>query len=213
MNRGMIGKKLGMMNLYSQEGDIIPVTVIQLGPCVVTQIKTMGTDGYNAIQLGFGERKKSSINKPLQGHYEKSGGTPYELLREFRVDDPEKYETGKSITADMFATGELVDVSGRTKGRGFAGVIKRHGFSGGGATHGSKCKRIPGSVGCSAWPAKVTKGKKMPGHYGDDRKTTKNLKIIDIRLDQNLVLLKGAVPGSKNGMVTIQKKKVLTKKK
>jgi large subunit ribosomal protein L3 len=212
MNKGMIGKKLGMINIYSQEGNIIPVTVVQLGPCVVTQIKTMGTDGYNAIQLGFGERKKTSINKPLQGHYKKSGGTPYELLREFRVDDPEKYKAGQSITADMFATGELVDVSGRSKGRGFAGVMKRHGFSGGRATHGSKSKRIPGSIGCSAWPAKVTKGKKMPGHYGYDRKTTKNLKIVDIRLDQNLVLVKGAIPGTKNGMVTIQKKKILTRK-
>ncbi len=212
MNRGLIGKKLGMMNLFSQEGNIIPVTVVQVGPCTVTQVKTMGKDGYNAIQLGFGERKKTSINKPLQGHYEKSGGTPYELLREFKVDESEKYETGQSITVDMFAAGELVDVSGRTKGRGFSGVIKRHGFSGGRKTHGSKSHRIPGSIGCSAWPAKVIKGKKMPGRYGYDRKTTQNLKIVDIRFEENLILLKGAVPGSKNSIVTIQKKQALIRK-
>ncbi len=207
MNRGLIGKKLGMMNLFSQEGNIIPVTVVQVGPCTVTQVKTMGKDGYNAIQLGFGERKKTSINKPLQGHYKKSGGSSYKLLKEFRVDDPEKYETGQSIGVDMFSTGELVDVSGRTKGRGFSGVMKRHGFSGGNKTHGSKSHRIPGSIGCSAWPAKVVKGKKMPGQYGYERKTAQNLKIADIRTEENLVFLRGAVPGSRNSMVTLQKKK------
>ena len=209
MNRGLIGKKLGMMDLFSPEGNMIPVTVVQVGPCVVTQVKTVARDGYNAIQLGFGEKKKTSINKPLQGHYKKSGGTAYALLREFRVDDPEKYETGQSIALDMFSIGELVDVSGRTKGRGFSGVMKRHGFGGGRKTHGSKSHRIPGSIGCSAWPAKVIKGKKMPGRYGYERKTTKNLKIVDIRAEENLVLLKGAVPGSKNSMVMIQKKKTL----
>ncbi|OQY05383.1 MAG: 50S ribosomal protein L3 [Desulfobacteraceae bacterium 4572_123] len=208
MNRGLIGKKLGMMNLFSPEGNIIPVTVVQAGPCIVTQVKTMDTDGYNAIQLGFGERKKTSINKPLQGHYKKSGGTPYELLREFKVNDPEKYETGQNITVDMFSAGELVDVSGRSKGRGFSGVMKRHGFAGGRKTHGSKSHRIPGSIGCSAWPAKVIKGKKMPGRYGFELKTTKNLTIIDIRTEENLVFLKGAVPGSRNSMVTLQKKNI-----
>ncbi|MBW2592268.1 MAG: 50S ribosomal protein L3 [Deltaproteobacteria bacterium] len=212
MNRGLIGKKLGMMNLFSQEGNIIPVTVVRVGPCTVTQVKTLVTDGYNAIQLGFGERKKTSVNKPLHGHYKKSGGTPYELLREFTVDEPEKYETGQSITVDMFAAGELVDVSGRTKGRGFSGVMKRHGFSGGRKTHGSKSHRNPGSIGCSAWPAKVIKGKKMPGRYGYERKTTQNLKVVDIRFEENLILLKGAVPGSKNSIVTIQKKQVLIHK-
>lgn len=200
------------MNLFSQEGNIIPVTVVQVGPCIVTQVKTTIADGYNAIQLGFGERKKTSINKPLQGHYKKSGGTPYELLREFKVDDPKNYAAGQSITVDMFTTGELVDVSGRTKGRGFSGVMKRHGFAGGRKTHGSKSHRIPGSIGCSAWPAKVIKGKKMPGRYGYERKTIKNLKIVDIRIEENLILLKGAVPGSKNSMVTIQKKQALMSK-
>jgi len=207
MNRGLIGKKLGMMNLFSPEGNMIPVTVVRVGPCIVTQVKTVATDGYNAIQLGFGERKKTSINKPLQGHYKKSGGSSYKLLKEFRVDDPEKYETGQSIGVDMFSTGELVDVSGRTKGRGFSGVMKRHGFSGGNKTHGSKSHRIPGSIGCSAWPAKVVKGKKMPGQYGYERKTAQNLKIADIRTEENLVFLRGAVPGSRNSMVTLQKKK------
>jgi len=207
MCRGLIGKKLGMTALFTSDGKYIPVTVVQVGPCVVTQIKAMSSDGYNAIQLGFGERKKSRINKPMQGHLKKSGAECFGFLREVPVDDPGEYKLGQTVSLDLFAIGERIDVTGTTKGRGFAGVIKRHGFHGGKKTHGSHSHRIPGSIGCSAWPAKVVKGKKMPGQYGNNRKTVRNLEIVDIRPEQNLMLIKGAVPGSGYGLVEIKKPK------
>ena len=208
----MIGKKLGMTNTFTPEGRQIPVTVLEVGPCVVTQVKTVATDGYNAVQLGFGEKRKSKINKPLQGHFQKSGGDGYRRLKEFSVENPADFEPGQRITLDMFKVGERVDVTGKTKGRGFSGVMKRHGFAGGRKTHGSKSHRIPGSIGCSAWPAKVIKGKKMPGHYGYAVKTIKNLKIVDIRPEENLILLTGAVPGSISEIVTVKKKQNTLKK-
>jgi large subunit ribosomal protein L3 len=207
MCRGLIGKKLGMTGLFSTEGEYIPVTVVQVGPCVVTQIKTIATDGYNALQLGFGEKKDSRINKPMEGHLKKSGKTCYSILREVPVDDPEEYSLGQTIGLDVFKIGELVDVTGTTKGRGFAGVVKRHGFHGGKKSHGSHSHRIPGSIGCSATPAKVIKGKKMPGQFGNERKTTRNLKIVEIRPEENLMFIKGALPGSASGVVSIKKPK------
>lgn len=210
MCKGLIGKKLGMTGLFSNDGQHFPVTVVQVGPCVVTQIKTVDTDGYNALQLGFGEKKLSRITKPVQGHLKKSGGGNFAFLREVEVEDPGNYTLGQTISLDLFKIGERVDVVGVSKGRGFSGVIKRHGFSGGRMAHGGHCKRIPGSIGCSAWPSKVIKGKKLPGHYGTDRKTIRNLEIIDIRADENLLLIKGALPGSRSGMVTV-KKGVFTK--
>lgn len=208
----MLGKKLGMTSVYTSEGRMVPVTVIQAGPCVVTQVKTDDADGYDALQLGFGEKRKSRINKPLAGHLAKCGKGPFAHLREFRVEDSGSYKLGQTITLDMFAVGEKVDVTGTTKGRGFAGVIKRHGFHGGKKTHGSHSHRIPGSVGCSATPSKVIKGKKLPGHYGTDRKTVKNLEIVDIRPEHNLLLVKGAVPGSRSGLLEIKKLKIAGKK-
>jgi large subunit ribosomal protein L3 len=207
MSKGIIGKKLGMTTVFLPDGRYVPVTVVQVGPCVVTQIKSKQTDGYNALQLGFETLKASHTNKPMTGHFAKSGGTAYRYLREVGVDDPEAYSLGQTLGLEMFAVGEKVDVIGTSKGRGFAGVMKRHGFAGGRKTHGSKSHRIPGSIGCSAWPAKVIKGKKMPGHYGVDRKTVRNLEIVDIRADENLVLVKGAVPGHKSGLVAIHKLK------
>lgn len=207
MCKGMIGRKLGMTSVYSQEGHLIPVTAVQIGPCVVTQIKTESVDGYNALQLGMGEKKESKINKPMKGHIRKTEKNVCAVLKEFPVDNPEEFSVGQIIDSDMFDVGEIVNVTGNTKGRGFAGVMKRHGFGGGRETHGGKCHRIPGSIGCSAWPSKVIKGKKLPGHYGNERKTVKNLKIVDIRPDENLILLKGAIPGSKAGVVTINKTK------
>ena len=207
MCRGLIGKKLGMTGLFSTEGEYMPVTVVQVGPCVVTQIKTIATDGYNALQLGFGEKKESRINKPMEGHFKKSGETRFAILREVPVDDPGEYSLGQTISLDVFKIGERVDITGTTKGRGFAGVVKRHGFHGGKKTHGSHSHRIPGSIGCSAWPAKVIKGKKMPGQYGNTRNTVKNLEIVEIRPEQNLILIKGAVPGSGYGVVEIKKPK------
>lgn len=202
---------MGMTGLFTSDGNHIPVTAIQVGPCVVTQIKTVATDGYNALQLGFGEKKKSHANKALEGHLKKSGETRFAFLREVSVDDPSEYELGQTINIDIFSIGEHIDVSGTTKGRGFSGVIKRHGFHGGKKTHGSHSHRIPGSIGCSAWPAKVIKGKKMPGQYGNTRKTIRNLKIVDIRPEENLILIKGAIPGSRNGIVEIKKPKIAKK--
>jgi large subunit ribosomal protein L3 len=208
---GLIGKKLGMTGLFTSEGKNIPVTAVQVGPCVVTQIKTVANDGYNALQLGFGDKKKSRVNRSLEGHLKKSGETRFAFLREVTVNDPSEYGLGQTINIDIFNIGETIDVSGTTKGKGFSGVIKRHGFHGGKKTHGSHSHRIPGSIGCSAWPAKVIKGKKMPGQFGNTKKTIRNLEIIDIRPEENLILIKGAIPGSKNGIVEIKKPKIAKK--
>jgi large subunit ribosomal protein L3 len=205
---GLIGIKLGMTGLFSSEGRYLPLTVVEAGPCVITQIKTVDTDGYDALQLGFGEKKRSRINKPLQGHLKKSGEGCFAFLREFPVEDSGAYNLGQTITLDLFKIGERVDVTGTTKGRGFSGVIKRHGFHGGKRTHGSHSHRIPGSIGCSAWPAKVIRGKKMPGHYGAVRKTVRNLEVVDIRPEENLILIQGALPGPASGLVEIKKPKI-----
>lgn len=207
MSKGLIGKKIGMTSIFTDDGRYIPVTVIQAGPCVVTQIKTVAVDGYNALQLGFLEKRSDRVTKPLNGHFQKSGGQCYTYLREVKVDNPEEYNLGQQIGPDLFTIGERVEVVGKTKGRGFSGVIKRHGFGGGRETHGGKCHRIPGSIGCSAWPSKVIKGKKLPGRYGSDRKTVKGLEIIDIRPEENLILIKGSVPGHSQATVVINKRK------
>jgi large subunit ribosomal protein L3 len=194
-----------MTGLFTNDGRYFPVTVVQVGPCVVTQIKTIETDGYNALQLGFGDKKASRINKPVQGHLNKSGDGAFALLREVAVDDPENYTLGQTISLDLFEIGEKVDVVGYSKGRGFSGVMKRHGFGGGRMTHGSHSKRTPGSIGCSAWPSKVIKGKRLPGQYGVERKTIRNLEIVDMRPDENLIMLKGALPGARSAIVTLNK--------
>lgn len=201
----MLGKKLGMTSLFGSNGQYIPVTVIQAGPCTVTQVKTKGNDGYNALQLGFGEKKKARVTKPLQGHFDKSGGQCYSIIREFSVKNPDDFQTGQTVSLDMFSVGEKINVVGKTKGRGFAGVTKRHGFSLGQKTHGSRNYREPGAIGMSAWPSKVAKGKKMPGRYGNARQTMRNLEVVDIRPDQNLLLVKGAVPGPVNAVIEINK--------
>ncbi|ABW66518.1 50S ribosomal protein L3 [Desulfosudis oleivorans] len=205
MCRGIIGRKIGMTGVFSDQGEYVPVTVIEAGPCVVTQIKTVETDGYSALQLGFLEKKASKINKPLAGHFKKSGGVGFAYVREMAVDDPSAYTLGQVINAELFSAGEKVHVAGLMKGRGFAGVVKRHGFAGGKDTHGCHSHRVPGSIGTSAWPSKVFKGRKLPGRYGNTRITTKNLKIFDIQPETNLILIKGAVPGSNNGLVEIRK--------
>jgi large subunit ribosomal protein L3 len=207
MCKGLIGKKLGMTSQFSPAGRFVPITVVEAGPCVVTQVKTVEKDGYQALQLGFGKRSKRAITKPLQGHLKKSGLQTFAALKEVGVEDPEAYAPGQEITVEMFQVGERVQVVGSTKGRGFSGVIKRHGYHGGKKSHGSHSHRIPGSIGCSAWPSKVIKGKKLPGRYGNDRKTLKNVEIFDIRPKENLILLKGPVPGYKSGLVTIKKQK------
>jgi len=207
MYRGLLGRKLGMSSLFSPEGHRVPVTVLEVGPCVVTQVKTQTTDGYNALQVGFLEKRENRVNKPLQGHFRKSGGQACAFLREISVDDPSGYTLGQTLTVDMFQVGERVDISGISKGRGFSGVIKRWGFHGGGGGHGSMFHRAPGSVGCSATPSKIIKGRKMPGHYGNRRVTVRNLEIVDIRPEQHLMIVKGAVPGCRSGLVEVQKPK------
>jgi len=205
--KGILGRKLGMTRVYDENGRAIPVTVIEAGPCTILQKKTVGKEGYNAIQIGFLEKKESRLNKPEVGHCKRSGGVGFYHIKEFRVIDPSSYEIGQQITlAEILTIGDLIDISGNTKGKGFQGVIKRHGFSGGGAGHGSNFHRAPGSIGCSAWPSRVLKGKKMPGRMGNELMTQKNLKVIDIRIDENVLLVRGTVPGAKNGLLNIYTK-------
>jgi large subunit ribosomal protein L3 len=201
----LLGKKIGMTNVFSSEGKLVPVTVVQVGPCVVTQIKTNETDGYNALQLGFDEKPVEKLNKPIAGHLKKTGDKGFRVLREFRTDDAESVEPGATIGIDIFAIGDKVNISGISKGRGFQGTIKRHGFSRGPETHGSRNHRKPGSIGNSAWPGRVFKGKKLPGHMGTNRETIKNLTIVDIKHEDNLLLVKGPVPGFKTGILEVQK--------
>jgi large subunit ribosomal protein L3 len=205
MSKGLIGKKLGMTSVFMPDGSHIPVTVLEVGPCTVTQVKTLATDGYNAIQLGFGNKRPSRVNRPCKGHMKKAGDKLFSKLREFHVDDPENFDVGQDLSVEMFDVGEAVVVTGTSKGRGFQGVVKRHGFHGGKDSHGCKSHRVPGSIGTSAWPSRVTKGKKMPGQFGVECHTIKNLTIVDIRPDKNLLLIKGAVPGPSSGMVLIKK--------
>jgi len=201
----LLGKKIGMTNVFSSEGKLVPVTVVQVGPCVVTQIKTNETDGYNALQLGFDEKPVEKLNKPIAGHLKKTGDKGFRVLREFRTDDAESVKPGATIGIDIFAIGDKVNISGISKGRGFQGTIKRHGFSRGPETHGSRNHRKPGSIGNSAWPGKVFKGKKLPGHMGTNRETVKNLTIVDIKHEDNLLLVKGPLPGFKTGILEVQK--------
>lgn len=201
---GILGKKVGMTRVYSDAGAAIPVTAIEAGPCVVLQRKTVANDGYSAIQIGFAGMKESRLNKPMAGHVKAAGKGGFFHIKEFRVDDSEKYELGQEIRVEeLFKTGDLIDISGVSKGCGFQGVMKRHNFSGGPDTHGSMCHRAPGSIGCSAWPSRVVKGKKMPGRMGNDVVTKKNVIIIDIRPADNVLLVKGNIPGSKQGLLQI----------
>ncbi len=202
--KGLIGKKLGMTQVYDEKGVLTPVTVIEVGPCVVTGVKTVERDGYSAIQLGFGSRKAKNVTKARQGHLAKAGITGETLpaiLREIR--DAEA-EVGAVLKADIFSAGEYLDVIGVTKGRGFQGVVKRWNFGGGRASHGGAWERRPGSIGCCEWPGRVNKGKKMPGHYGNDRRTVQNLQIVRVMADSNCLLVKGAIPGCNGGIVTVK---------
>lgn len=204
----LIGKKVGMTQVFEKEGgQFIPVTVVQAGPCRVVQIKSEKTDGYNAVQLGFEEEnKKSRVNKPETGHCKKNGLPLYRHLREVRLPDLSGIEIGMEFKVDLFSAGDTVFVTGTSKGKGFAGVVKRHGFSGGPMTHGSRFHRGSGSIGHHATPNKIFKGKPMAGHMGVERVTVKNLKVVEIIPDQNIILIQGAVPGGENGILRIKKK-------
>ncbi len=203
MPKGILGRKVGMTQIFTDAGLAVPVTVIEAGPCYVVQKKTPEKDGYTAIQIGFGEKRESLFNKPLKGHFKTSGVRPLRYLRELRVEDPEAYQVGQEIKVDIFAQGEKVDVVGTTKGKGFAGGIKRHGFHRGPMAHGSKYHRRPGSLGAKG-PARVYKGRKLPGHLGAERVTVQNLEVIRVDGDRNLLALKGAIPGPKGGLVLVK---------
>jgi len=200
---GIIAKKKEMTQIFTDNGIVIPVTIIEAPPCAITQVKTLKNDGYYAIQLATGTKK--NMNKPLLGHLKRVGIKSCRTLFEFRVDDVKQYKVGQKINLSMFEEGEIVNVSGVSKGKGFQGVIKRHGFSGGPKTHGSTSHRVPGSTGASATPARVVKGTKLPGRTGGNRVTVKNLKIVKIYKEKNLIAVSGAIPGSRNGIVFLRK--------
>ncbi|MCL6638756.1 MAG: 50S ribosomal protein L3 [Firmicutes bacterium] len=203
MPKGILGKKVGMTQIFNEQGLAIPVTVIEAGPCIVVQKKTPEKDGYSAIQVGFGEKKERLVNKPAKGHFAKAGVKPVRFLREFRVDNADAFQVGQEILADVFAEGEKVDVIGTTKGRGFSGGIKRHGFHRGPMAHGSKYHRRPGSLGAKG-PARVYKGRKLPGQYGAERVTMQNLEVIKVDPARNLLAVRGAVPGPRGGLVIVK---------
>lgn len=204
MNKGLIGKKLGMTQIFDEEGRRIPVTVVEAGPCVVIQKKTVATDGYNAIQVGFAPKDAARANRPLVGHCKGAGQGTFSHLRELRIDDVDQYKVGDTIGADIFSVGDIIDVTGTSIGKGYQGVVKRWGFKGGRSTHGSRFHRAPGSIGCSATPSRVFKNKKMPGQLGNERVTVQRLKVARVDSADNLLLIKGAVPGSDNGVLLIR---------
>lgn len=216
--KGLLGIKVGMTQLFGENGEAIPVTIVRAGPCFVTQVKTNESDGYDAVQVGFEEVKQQRVNKPQQGHLgllkpnkkhptRKQGADipPVRYFREFRTKTAGDYQVGQQLTVEQFGPGEKVDVTGKTKGRGFAGVVKRHGFGGGPKTHGQSDRwRAPGSIGATSGNARVFKGKRMPGRYGNDRHTAQNLEVVRIDAEKNLIAIKGSVPGVKGGLVIIR---------
>jgi large subunit ribosomal protein L3 len=205
MTTGILGKKLGMTQLFDTEGKAIPVTVIEAGPCTVIQRKTAKTDGYDSVQIGFLQMKAQQVNKAMLGHFQKAGKGTFRALQEIRLEGNDPLEIGSEIKVDIFKEGDVVDVTGHTKGRGFAGVVKRWNFRGGRATHGSMFHRAPGSIGASAYPSRVIKNMKMGGHYGDEKVTTLNLRVVGVQPEKNLLLVRGAVPGAKNSLVYVRR--------
>lgn len=203
--KGLLGKKLGMTQIFDENNHVVPVTVVEAGPCVITQIRTQETDGYTAIQIAYGDIDPRKVKKPQAGHFNKAGVTPRRHVAEIRMDDVSGYELGQEITANIFDGIAFVDVTGITKGKGFAGGMKRHGFAGQGAGHGNQAShRRVGGIGACATPGRVFKGKRMAGRMGQDRVTTQNLKIQKIDADANLILIKGAIPGNRGGIVTVK---------
>ena len=204
MKKALIGKKVGMTQIFDENGTVIPVTVIEAGPCVVAQVKTIENDGYEAVQLGFGEVKENKLNKPVKGHFAKAKLANKKHLREFRLDSLEGIKVGDELKADVFEAGEKVDIQGTTKGKGFQGVIKRHGQHRGPMGHGSMYHRRPGSMGPTSTPGRVFKGKKLPGHMGHVTVTIQNLDVVKVDMDKNVILVKGSVPGAKGAILKIK---------
>lgn len=202
---GLIGAKVGMTRLFRKDGAVVPVTVVKAGPCFVTQIKTRERDGYTALQLGFQPRKESRTTKPMQGHFKKSGGRNFDAVREFRTTDVDGVELGQEITVKIFSKGEKVTVIGKGKGKGFQGVIRRHGHHGGKDSHGSMFHRAPGSAGSGTYPGRVVKGRKFPGHMGDRRVTKTGLEVVDVNEAEHLLAIKGGLPGAARGWLLIRK--------
>jgi large subunit ribosomal protein L3 len=203
---GLIGKKVGMTQLFDEKGDVLPVTVIQAGPCTVTEVRTPDRNGYAAVQLGFGTNKEFRFTRPVLGQFTKRNLPPSRKLREFRVDGGQSYEVGQSLTVSLFEKGEYVDVKGVTKGRGFAGVVKRHKFVAGHASHGPTAGKQPGSIGASAYPSRVIKGKRLPGRMGGVNLTIKNLEVVAVDAEQHVMMVRGAIPGPPNGLVFVTKR-------
>jgi len=204
MKKGLIGRKLGMTQVFAEDGAAVPVTVIEVEPSVIIQKKTKETDGYDALQLGYGRVKQKAVTKPLQGHFNKADKGYFRVLREVRNDGTEEGTVGEELRVDLFAAGDYVDVTGISKGKGFAGAVKRHGFGGGRATHGSMFHRAPGSIGASADPSRVFKGKRLPGQMGNEQVTVQNLRVLAVRPEENAMLVRGAVPGARRGVVLIK---------
>ena len=202
---GILAKKIGMTQVFEESGNLVPVTVLQAGPMVVVQKKTVETDGYNAIVVGFGEINEKNVNKPRKGQFKKANASYKRYLREFKVDDVEKYNLGDEITVEIMDGIEFVDVIGTSKGKGTQGVIKRHGFGRGRESHGSKFHRMPGGMGAATWPGKVFKGHRMMGRMGNERTTVQNLKVVKVDKENGIILIKGAVPGPKKGLITVRK--------
>lgn len=206
MAKGILGKKIGMTQIFETDGRLIPVTVVEAGPCLVVQNKTEETDGYHAVQLGFGEVKEARVNKPLKGHFAKAGVTPVKFVKELRLTGPSEYAIGDKITAEIFSAGELIDATGVSRGKGFAGTIKRHNFSRGPMAHGSKSHREPGSMGPmhSGPGGRVIKGKKLPGRMGNDNVTVQKLTVAKVDAERNLILVKGSIPGAAGSFVVLK---------
>ena len=204
MKKAILTTKVGMTQVFSEDGVLTPVTVLQAGPCVVTQVKTVENDGYSAVQVGFGDIREKMVNKPKKGHFAKAGVTAKRFLKEFRLEDAESYTLGQEIKADVFAAGDKVDATAKSKGKGFQGAIKRHGQSRGPMAHGSKYHRHAGSNGSATTPGRVFKGKHMPGHMGAVRVTVQNLEVVSVDAEKNLILVKGAVPGPKKSLVMLK---------
>ncbi len=201
---GILGRKIGMTETFEKDGKLTPVTIIEAGPCLVLQLKVPDLDGYRAVQLGFGEKKENRTKRPLLGHFKKAGVKPKKFIKEIRISDKDNYKIGREIKVDIFKEGDFVDVSGITIGKGFQGGMKRWGWSGGPASHGSMTHRRPGSIGASAFPSRVFKGHHLPGRMGGNRRTVQSLKVIKVDLENNMLMVKGAVPGHKNSYLVIR---------
>lgn len=204
MKKGILGKKLGMTQIFAEDGTLIPVTVVEAGPCSVVQKKTVETDGYCAVQVGFGEKKEKNVNKPMKGHFAKAGVSVKRYLKELKLDNACEMNVGDEIKVDVFEAGELLDVTGTSKGHGYSGTVKRWGSHRGPMTHGSHYHRGPGSLGACSSPSRVYKGKKLPGHYGVEKVTIQNLDLVKVDVERNLLLIKGSVPGPKGGLLVIK---------